>query len=189
MSEINAMSTRQSTPSSAPALRTATGRDRAEWFAVLDGWGAPGRSYREIAGWLTREHGLSSWWAQKLIVEYQQDRGLRQPGARPDGTYAGGASKTIAATAERVLDAFADPALRARWLPGIELRERTSRPGRSARFDLADGSRLNATVTPQGVAKVQIAVEQERLPAAADAARAKEDWRQRLTALKALLES
>lgn len=180
------MSTR---PRSASALRTATRRDYAEWFALLDGWGAPGRSYREIASWLTRENGLSSWWAQKLIVEYEQDRGLRQPGVRPDGTFTGGASKTIASPAERVFDAFADPAFRARWLPGIELRERTSHPGRSVRFDIADGSRLSATITPQGATKVQVAVEQERLPAAADAARAKDAWRQRLTTLKTLLES
>ena len=63
----------------------ATGREREEWFGLLDEWGAPGRGFREISGWLVDEHGLSRWWAQKLIVEYEQARGLRPPGVRPDG--------------------------------------------------------------------------------------------------------
>jgi hypothetical protein len=62
--------------------RLGTGYEvREEWFAVLDQWGAAGRPYREIASWLTGEHGLSAWWAQKLIVEYEQARGIRGQGA------------------------------------------------------------------------------------------------------------
>ena len=57
--------------------RPTTGHDRAFWFAELDAWGAAGRPYREIADWLTTEQGLSAWWAQKLIVEYEEARGLR----------------------------------------------------------------------------------------------------------------
>jgi len=41
------------------AVRRATGRDRAEWFALLDAWGAPGRRYREIADWVMGEHDVS----------------------------------------------------------------------------------------------------------------------------------
>ena len=73
-------------------IERATGRDRDEWFGVLDDWGAAGRPYREISRWLTGEHGMSSWWAQKLIVEYEEARGLRKPGVRPDGP-AGSASR------------------------------------------------------------------------------------------------
>ena len=61
---------------------------------MLDAWGAAGRPYREIADWLTGQHDLSNWWAQKLIVEYEQARGLRPPGVRPDGTFEVSASKT-----------------------------------------------------------------------------------------------
>ncbi|MGH3999882.1 MAG: hypothetical protein ACRDTJ_20755 [Pseudonocardiaceae bacterium] len=77
---------------SSAALRAQTGNDYHEWFVRLDAWGAPGRPYREIADWLTAQ-GMSEWWAQKVIVEYEQERGVRRPGARKDGTYAGGASK------------------------------------------------------------------------------------------------
>lgn len=41
-------------------VRRGTGRDRDEWFALLDAWGAASRQYREIVAWLTGEHDLSS---------------------------------------------------------------------------------------------------------------------------------
>jgi hypothetical protein len=170
-------------------VRRATGRSREEWFSVLDAWGAAGRPYRVIADWLTGERGLSRWWAQKLIVEYEQARGLRPPGVRPNGTFQVSASKTIEAPTERVFAHFVDPALRERWLPGVTMRERGSQPGRSARFDWDDGSRLVVAVETSGSAKSQVAVQHERLPTAASAEQMKSYWRQRLTALKTVLEA
>src|SRR5687768_6490562 len=89
----------------ATGVLSGTGRERAEWFELLDRWGASGRPYAEIAGWLTGEHGLSKWWAQKLIVEYEQDRGIREPGVRRDGSFEVGASKTVEAPLEAVFAA------------------------------------------------------------------------------------
>jgi hypothetical protein len=167
----------------------ATGRERQEWFAALDQWGAPGRPYREIADWLTGQHGLSEWWAQKLIVEYEQERGLRPPGIRRDGTFSVGTSTTVAVPVERLYQAFVDPQLRERWLHGVRLTERGSKPGRSARFDVDDGgTRLTADFSARGGARSTVAIEHVRLPDAAIAEAAKSQWRERLGALKAVLE-
>lgn len=169
--------------------KQAAGRDREDWFRLLDDWGAVGRPYREIAAWLTDEHGVSAWWAQKIVVEYEQERGVRDPGARPDGTFAAGASKTIAASADQVFAAFTDADVREGWLPGAVLRTRTAQPGRSARFDWGDGpTRLSVTIATAGEGKSQVAVEHERLADAAAALDTKAFWRKRLTALKTLLE-
>lgn len=174
---------------SGEGVRRATGRDRDEWFAVLDARGAAGRPYREIADWLTGEQGVSSWWAQKLIVEYEQARGLRSPGVRPDGTFAVTASKTVAVPVGRLFEAFVDPKLRERWLPGVVMRERTSELGSSARFDWGDGgTRVNVGFTAKGRAKSQVGLEHERLPDAQAAEETKGYWRERLVALKTLLE-
>lgn len=171
------------------ALQEATGRTRSEWFAVLDDWGAVGRGYREIADWLTGEHGMSAWWAQKLIVEYEQERGVRQPGVRRDGTFSVGTSKTVRVPVERVFAAFVDPEVRQDWLPGVALRERTATPGRSARFDWGDGAtRVAVTFAALDAERSQVAVEHERLPDPATAQERKEFWIARLAALKALLE-
>lgn len=171
-----------------PGLRQATGRDYDEWFTALDEWGAPGKEFREISDWLTGEQGFSKWWAQKVIVEYEQSRGIRRAGARPDGTFTAGASKTVAVPVDRLFEAFADPAVRDRWLPGVQLAERASRPGRSARYDWSDGSRLSVTFAASGDAKSQVGVEHERLSDATAAEERKAFWRERLTVLKNLLE-
>jgi hypothetical protein len=170
-------------------VRRGTGRNRDEWFALLDAWGATDRRYREIAGWLRGEHGLSSWWAQKLTIEYEQARGLRAPGARPGGTFTVGASKTVAVPVGRLFEAFVDPRLRKRWLPGVVLRKRAAVAPRSARFDRDDGTRVDVSFAVTGAGKCQVAVEHARLPDARIADETKAFWRERLTALKSLLES
>jgi hypothetical protein len=171
------------------ACGRGTGRSRDEWFALLDAWGAAARRYREIAGWLRDEHGVSNWWAQKLTVEYEQARGLRAPGVRPGGTFAGGASKTVAVPVGRLFEAFVDAKLRKRWLPGVAVRKRSSQPGRVAHFDWENDTRVDVSFAAKGNDKSQVAVEHLRLPNAKAAQEAKAYWRERLTALKALLES
>ena len=171
-------------------VQRATGRGRDEWFELLDAWGAAGRPYREIAGWLTSEHDLSKWWAQKLIVEYEQERGLRPPGVRPDGTFAVTTSKTVAVPVTRLFDAFADPRLRKRWLPGAVMRKRTAQPGRSARFDWGDGStRVSVDFIDKGRSKSMVGLTHEKLADADEAETMKTMWKERLAELKSSLES
>jgi hypothetical protein len=171
-------------------VRRATGRTRDDWFAALDAWGAPGRPYREIADWLTGEHELSRWWAQKLTVEYEQERGLRRPGVRPDGTFEVSASKTVGVSVERLYDAFVDSRQRRKWLPNERMSLRTSQPGRSASFDWDDGStRVNVGFTDGGASKSTVAVTHGRLIDARRAESTKAMWRERLIELKSFLES
>jgi hypothetical protein len=69
------------------------------------------------------------------------------------------------------------------------IRDRTSQPGRSARFDWDDGAtRINVSVAAAGEAKSQVAVEHERLPDTQAAEEAKAYWRERLDVLKTVLE-
>ena len=168
--------------------RPTPAQDRGYWFALLDEWGAPGRPYREIAGWLTDEQGLSAWWAQKVIVEYEQARGLRDPGRRHDGTFAAGASRTIAADPERVRGAFLDSTVRERWLPGVGANVRSGEPRRTVRLDLADGTRLQATLDVSAPGRTAVAVEQSRLTDPDAVGPAKAYWKDRLEALRSLLE-
>ncbi|WP_267245029.1 DUF4287 domain-containing protein [Streptomyces sp. PR69] len=56
------------------ALRATTGRDWDEWFALLDGWGATGRTHAGIAPHLVEEHQLPGWHAQSVTVGHEQQR-------------------------------------------------------------------------------------------------------------------
>jgi hypothetical protein len=171
-------------------VRRASGRGWAEWFALLDAWGAADRAHGEIAAWLAAEHDVASWWTQAITVEYEHARGLRAPGGGRDGLFSAGASKTVAVPVERLFAAFVDAEQRERWLCGAALRERTSQPGRSARFDWDDGStRVLVGFTAKDEARSQVALQHERLPSSEAAEKAKAFWRERLTALKALLEA
>jgi hypothetical protein len=168
----------------------ATGRSRDEWFGLLDAWGAEGREYREIADWLIGKHDLSRWWAQKLIVEYEQARGLRPPGVRPDGTFEVSASKTFAVPVKRLFDTFVETRQRKRWLVDGRMTLRTKQPSRSARFNWEDGStRVNVDFIAKGSSKSTVAVTHARLADADKAQTTKAMWKERLTELKSFLEA
>ena len=171
------------------AVRGATGRSYEDWFRLLDESDMSSRKHGEIAAALTEEHGVHSWWAQTITVGYEGARGLRPAHGGRDGLFSVSASKTVDAPVERLFAAFTDDDLRARWLPEGGLSERTSQPGKSARFDWDDGeTRVNVGFYPKGDARSQVALAHERIADAETAEEMKQHWRERLNALKALLE-
>ena len=175
-------------PMSDDAIRERTGRGWDEWFALLDAWEAASRPHPEIARWLREEHGVGGWSAQSVTVGYERARGLRAPGQRPDG-WSVTASKTVAVPVERLYAAFGDDGLRERWLPGAELHVRTASPPKSARYDWEDGStRVIVGFYAKGDGKSQVALEHARLPDADTAEEMKSWWRERVGALKEMLE-
>ncbi|MFB7372119.1 hypothetical protein ACFC0D_20005 [Streptomyces sp. NPDC056222] len=171
------------------ALAAATGRGWADWFALLDARGATERGHTEIARHLVEAEGVSGWHAQSITVGYEQERGLREVGQSSTGDWQVSASRTVNAPADRCTAAFADEALRRRWLPDGELEVRTHRPGKSLTADWDGGtSRIEVYLTPKGDAKTRIGLGHTKLPDADAVAAYKEFWRERLAELKTLLE-
>jgi hypothetical protein len=171
-------------------IRRRTGRGWEEWFAMLDDWGASERSHREIARWLAEQQGAVplAWNVQAVVGGYELARGLREVGEKDDG-FAVTASRTIAAPVGRLYDAFVDESARERWLPGAVLFERTATRPKSVRFDWGNGTtRVHVTFLAREEAKSTVALEHRRLADAGEAARSKAYWRERLIALKELLE-
>jgi len=112
-------------------------------------------------------------------------RGWRERGSRGRRLQ----RKTVAVPVERLYQAFADPALGERWLPGAGFEVRTARPGKSIRADWEDGStRLVIGFTARGEAKSQVALAHERIPDAGTADKRKAWWRERVAVLKQVLE-
>jgi hypothetical protein len=172
-------------------IRERTGRGWEEWFDLLDEWGAADKTHREIARWLAGQQGLHplAWNVQAIAGSYERARRGRQVGEHEDG-FTVTASKTVAVPIERLYAAFVDADERERWLPGGQLRERTTIEPRSARFDWGDdGSRVHVALTAKGDAKSTAALSHERLPDGSEAARMKAFWRERVAGLKEVLES
>ena len=170
------------------ALERATGRSRAEWFALLDKWGATDHRHQQIATWLREEHGVSGWWSQSITVDYERARGMRALHQTTAG-FNVGANRTIAVDADRALAAFTDATVRERWLPGAEIRQRPTRAPFVARFDWPDPpSRLIVAAVPKGPDKATVSIQHEQLPDLQTAEHIKAQWRQRLVDLKHFLE-
>jgi uncharacterized protein YndB with AHSA1/START domain len=170
-------------------VERATGRDRDGWFNELDNWGAFGRPYREIFDWLTGEHGLSRWWAQKITVEYEQERGVRPAGVRRNGTFEVSASRTVGVPVEGAFDAFVNPRKRKKWLTDATMSLSDSRPARSARFLWDGSSRVTVSFLDKGSSKSTIVVSHDRIVGAEQAQIAKARWKERLAELKSYLET
>ncbi|MEU8088268.1 hypothetical protein AB0B57_32225 [Micromonospora sp. NPDC049101] len=171
-------------------LRARTGRGWAEWFALLDAAAATEQTHTQIARHLVAEHEVPGWWAQTITVGYEQARGLRAPGQRRGGGFEASASRTVAVPAARLFEAFADETARTRWLPDVEVRVRTATAPRSFRADWAGGpTRIVVGIDAVGESKARVSILHEKLTGAEQAAELKAYWRERLAALKALLES
>jgi hypothetical protein len=170
------------------AIRRRTGRGWEEWFDLLDAWGAADRTHTEIARWVAHEHAIDGWDAQAVTVSYERASGRRAVGEHADG-FSITVSKTVAVPVDRLFEAFVEGAVRERWLPDSELRERKTQKPKSARFDWGDGkTRVNVGFVAKGEDKSTAALEHERLADAEEAERMKAFWRERVAVLKEVLE-
>jgi len=171
------------------AIRRRTGHGWEHWFDLLDEWGATRRSHTDAATWLREEQGTGGWTAQAIVVSYERARGLRAVGEHADG-FTVTASKTVAVPVDRLYEAFVDETLRRAWLPDAELRERTATKPKSARFDWgSDGTRVVVGFEAKADGRSLAALAHEKLPDAAEAERMKAFWRERVAALKEVLEA
>jgi uncharacterized protein YndB with AHSA1/START domain len=96
--------------------------------------------------------------------------------------------KTLDVSVERLYDAFADAALRQRWL-SEPLVVRKATPGKSVRATWSDGTTVDANLYAKSENKSQVSLQHSKLPSAEAAAQAKLFWADALGHLKALLET
>lgn len=171
------------------SVRNNTGRTWDEWFRLLDKWGAKDKKHPQIVRWLAEKHGVDGWWAQSVTVTYEQERGMRAPGQRADGTYSVSASKTVDVPLKKLFKAFQDERVRERWLGDFELTIRTARPDKSVTAGWEDGTtRLAVWFVAKNNEKSQIALAHEKIANAQQADELKAFWRERMNELKKLLE-
>jgi len=113
---------------------------------------------------------------------------VRDRGARRDGTFSAGASRTVAAPVVKVFEAFTDATARERWLPDVAVEVRSAQPGKVVRLDWPDGTRLQAQFDARDQNRTTVAVEHQRLPDAALVPTMRTYWQERLESLRSLLE-
>jgi hypothetical protein len=170
------------------AVQAKTGRTWRQWVRELDAIGAVSMQHRDIARRVHEDFGVPGWWTQTVTVGYERLRGLREIGQRRgrggSGTFEASKSKTFPVPVGRLYRAFADAALRERWLPGVEMKVRTSVRDKSMRITWGDGTSVHVYFVAKGPEKSQVAVQHVGLADRADAAARKEFWTERLKALE-----
>jgi uncharacterized protein YndB with AHSA1/START domain len=169
------------------AVRAKTGKTWAEWFAMLDAAGAASMNHKEIVAYLAQEHDVTPWWRQSVTVAYEQARGLRQKHQMPDG-YQISRSKTIAAPAAVLYNAWLDEDVRRRWLPDAPLTVRKTTENKTLRLAWEEGnSTVDVQLYPRGDDKTQVVVQHNKLPDADEATRMKAYWAERLAQLQRII--
>lgn len=170
------------------AVRAATGRPWAEWFAILDAAGAAEMSHQAIVAYLSQEQQVGSWWQQMVTNTYEQRIGRRSKGEMPDG-FQVSVNKTIAVPVERLYAAWENAEARAQWLPAPGFEVSKSTPARSVRGRWGDDKALvSVNFTAKGAAKSQVSLQVSKLPDAGAAEEAKAVWNEALERLKTMLE-
>lgn len=172
---------------SGEAVKAKTGKDWAEWIAVLDKAGAQAMTHPQIAAYLHSEHGVPGWWTQMVTGGYEKARKGRRKGEMPDG-FQIGANKTVALSAAAVFKHWHTSKARARWLRDDALTITTQTAGRSIRAKWGV-SRVSVYFWPKGEAKTLISIEHSKLKNAREAAKMKKYWAEALKKLQALIEN
>ena len=190
-------------------VKTATGKPWEDWYRLLDSTGGPTAGRRAITDRLIKEHELPGWWAQTIAVEYERARGVHEKDGRPKG-YAICVTKSIAAPAERIFDAFGDPAIMREWFgttPTADFAEggsfatadgnrgrytKIARP-KTLRFTWEDddpsaASTVELKLTPSG-AKCGLVLNHERIQSRAHADGLRAAWGAAIDKLKRTLEA
>ncbi|MGH8622719.1 MAG: hypothetical protein ACRET3_11315, partial [Burkholderiales bacterium] len=127
------------------------------------------------------------WWSQTVTVGYERIKGLRERGQRRGGLFEANKSKVFAVPVRRLYRAFSDRRARGRWLPNMDLTVRTATRDKSVRITWPDATSVVLWFAGKGTRKRQIGVQHSKLPDKAAAARVKQYWTERLTALEQVL--
>lgn len=171
------------------AVKAKTGKDWAEWFALLDAAGARKMNHSEIATFLYEKRGCPGWWNQMVAVGYEQERGLRKQYEKPSG-YAISVSKTVAVSLAQLFRAWQDEKRRRRWLRQADFTIRKATRNKSMRITWVDAkTSLEVNFYARGAGKSRVVVQHTKLADAQAVDRMKAFWTKTLEGLKGFLEA
>lgn len=168
-------------------MKARTGCTWDRWVKALDHVRAYEWSHRDIARHVKEKYKVADWWVQSVTVGYERIKGLRAIGQRRSGAWEASKSRTFAAPVDEIFRSFHDPRRRSRWMTGAKPTVRSATPGKSMRMAWPDGTTVIVGFTAKGAAKSQVAIQHEKLPDQATAARMKAYWAERLGALAEVL--
>lgn len=169
------------------AVAAKTGKNWAQWFAILDREGAAGLEHKAIAKLLHEKHKVPSWWCQMVTVGYEQARGKRKVHERPDGWEAG-VSRTMPVAAGPIFQAWVDEKTRKKWLPG-KFEITTKNKNKSIRIKWNERERVDVMIYAKGASRTQMTIAHRRLAQEKMVEKTKECWKAAVGRLETILRA
>jgi hypothetical protein len=170
------------------AVKKATGKTWPQWLKALDAAGCRKMNHKQIVEVVNKKFKIGMWWQQMVTVGYEQVRGLRKVNEKVDG-YSFNVSRTIAAPAMKIFDAWTDSKQLKRWMNGKKFEVTTATPARSLRIRWPDQTRVNVMLYPKGASKAQVVVEHGKLPSESAMTKMRKYWKAKIDVLEELLTS
>jgi len=164
-----------------------TGRGWEEWVRVLDGHAADRMEHSKIARLVSGTYNVRPWWTQAVTVGYERIKGLRALGQRRNGSFEASKSRTFNVPVATLFEAWANPALRRRWLDEAGVKVRTATAPKSMRLGWPNGTIVAVWFTAKGASKSAVALAHTKLADRETADRLKQYWAERLGALAELI--
>jgi hypothetical protein len=165
------------------SVKEKTGRTWEQWVRTLDKHEAERMSHRDIAVLVSQTYKVQDWWSQMVTVGYERIKGLRVRGQRRDGTYEASKSRTFNLPVGELFDAWADAAVRKRWLEAAGVKVRSATKPKAMRIAWPDGTVVIVGFTPKGSAKSSVAIAHTKLPDRETANQLKAYWAAQFDAL------
>lgn len=166
------------------ALVKATGKDRKEWFAILDSAKIDRKNHKEIVGFLKENYNLSPWWRQMLTVIYEQEKGYRKIHQMKEG-FQISKSRTFNFDVADIYKSWTNKRSRNVWLKDPEIEIRKANENKSLRITWSDKeSDLDVYFYPKENGKTQLVVNHKNLKSPKDAERMKKYWAENIDNLK-----
>lgn len=167
-------------------IAAKTGHTWAKWLRTLDADAAAAMPHGDIAALVRTKHGVGDWWAQTVTVGYERIKGLRERGQRLNGTFEVSRSRTFNVPVKTLFQAWADDAMRKRWLDGVKAVVRTATASKSIRLQWPDGTLVVAWFLSKSETKSTVALAHTKLRDRAASDKAKDYWKDRLDTLARL---
>jgi hypothetical protein len=171
------------------AVKKATGKNWAQWFALLDKSGAKKKPHREIVQWLFDKHlgkkggsinviSSGGWWSQMVTVEYERTRGIRLVNQNETG-FLVAIHKTTPYSVKKLQTRW-DKLAASKAVASKKLELLPSKAKRPMRRYKAAVGQVVVTFDARGTTKSRIMVEPTRLPSKADVERERTFWRAKI---------
>ncbi len=182
------------------AVKKATGKSWSEWFKILDSVDAAKMPHKDIVRML-HDKGLikkgkgspanrsfnAGWWAQSIVVGYEEKIGRRVFGAKTAGNYTVTVGKTMDWTPDGVLKKWENLVRGKKEFNkvGFEGEPRTSstKEWRYWKVDLSDKSKLMVGIGPKTDNKSTYSVTMDKLKDEKEVEEWRKYWKEVLTNL------